>query len=1116
MDSLLLFSLVGAAIVTVCALLSVKLLKDEQPAPETTPRPEEPPSDAPVDLVAIANRLEPVMEKLAHPSDALENDDFRTAVAALSSDRYSVEQVRNYALGANWILACAGFEALARRSDAAEVVDKAVKAVPGAYAWPLYFLIKFVDAASGEGVAARVLCNAQYWWANNTVVVDSVAAYLKKVSDSGEAIAFGEEYADLGSEEKESLASFVKALPDPPQAELQASLEQYERQAVDWKFLGSVGVILDSDSTGDPVFETERTRQHKSDILAELETTPGRSVLLVGMSGVGKSAFAGALAREFIQRGWTVLKTSAAALIADQSYIGQIEGQVRRLASNATVGKKVAVYVENLSELRQFGRYKGKDSSVLDQLWPDIAARRVLLIGETTPTGLQALLKDHPSLSTVMRVINIEAAREDETAEIATKLLRHLVGDLDENRTTEIVTESLQLAQQYLAHKSLPGSVLSLLRLATLRAERDEAVDGLRREHVLGALSQVSGLPRDVLDEQQQLDIAGVARFFKSRVVGQDEAVDCLVERIAMLKAGLTDPGRPIGVFLFAGPTGTGKTEIAKTLADVLFGSAEQMIRLDMSEFQDAASTSRLIGQTDGDSAGGSLVDQIREDPFSVLLLDEFEKAHPKIWDMFLQVFDDGRLTDSNGQLADFRHAIVILTSNLGATIASEAGIGFTSTSGGFSSKDVLRVVNRTFRREFINRLDRVVVFKPLSREVMRVILQKELEKALGRRGFRSKQWAVEWEDSAIEFLLSEGFTPDLGARPLRRAIERHLLAPLSITMVQNEVPVGEQFLFVRSNGERLTVEFIDPDANPEPGDAGGSRVAGSTGELSLAALMLSPDAFDGAAEFLAGEMSEVAARMRTDDWIDRKSRSIEQIGGEGFWDRGDRHRILDRIELTDRLDSAAAALDRLVARLEQHPGSSKLVASVAGRLYVLKEGLEDFDLERPTQAYLGVRLVTADTEKPGADEFLQELVRMYRRWCRDRGMRLKEIDAGASRYDALFMVSGFGSYGILKPESGLHVFEAPLGATKFDRIRARVEVAGVPVDIPGRPPDRTVEATKRLDDLAGKVEVVRRYRRDPSPLVRDSVRHWRSGRLDTVLAGSFDILGEASSGGAD
>ena len=205
--------------------------------------------------------------------------------------------------------------------------------------------------------------------------------------------------------------------------------------------------------------------------------------------------------------------------------------------------------------------------------------------------------------------------------------------------------------------------------------------------------------------DQQQLDIDSVKQSFRHKVIGQDAAVDCLVERIAMLKAGLTDPDRPVGVFLFAGPTGTGKTEIAKTLAELLFGSPEQMIRLDMSEYQDPDSVWRLLGRNNDKVSTGSLVSRIREEPFSVVLLDEFEKAHQKVWDVFLQVFDDGRLSDTQGEAADFRHAIIILTSNLGATINSEAGVGFTSTKGSFSPDDVMRTENKTFRREFANRL---------------------------------------------------------------------------------------------------------------------------------------------------------------------------------------------------------------------------------------------------------------------------------------------------------------------------------------------------------------------------------------------------------------------------
>jgi ATP-dependent Clp protease ATP-binding subunit ClpC len=792
-------------------------------------------------------------------------------------------------------------------------------------------------------------------------------------------------------------------------------------------------------------------------------------------------------------------------MIADKIYVGQIEGQVRRLTQNASAKKQVALYVDQMSELTQFGSHKDKDSSVLDQLWPEFESRRMFMVSETTQSGLQELVRKYPNLPTTMKVIVMQPAAESEAIDLAEQFLEHVDIALDDKQAAEVVSETMQLAQQYLSHKSMPGSVLSLLDLAVLRFQRDGDSEALGREHLLGALSQISGLPRDVLDDKQQLDIRGIRQAFQRQVIGQDEAVDCLVERIAMLKAGLTDPSRPVGVFLFAGPTGTGKTEIAKTLADMLFGSPEQMIRLDMSEYQGAESVWRIIGQNDGDAARGSLVNRIRERPFSVVLLDEFEKAHAKVWDIFLQVFDDGRLSDSNGEVADFRHAIIILTSNLGAKISNEAGVGFTSTSGRFSSSDVLRTVNRTFRPEFINRLDRVIVFRPLSREVMRAILRKELDSALGRRGLRTKQWAVEWEDSAIEFLLAEGFTPDLGARPLRRAIERHLLAPLSITMVQNRVPKGEQFLFVRSNGEALQVEFIDPDADESV--ESGDHAEGDITAVDLPGLILSTRTSGDAANFLADQMSAVAERVDSDAWAAVKSGYIAQLNEEGFWERSDRYEILDRIELIDRLDSAASVLRSLSERLQQHPNNTKLVKSIANRLFVLQEGMKDLDQQRATQAYLGVRLVTADAGLRGAGEFLQSLIVMYQNWARARGMRLKELDASASRYQALFMVSGFGSYGLLSSESGLHVFEVPKDKSRFDRIRARVQAAQVPVAAPEKQSGRGPKATAVLDKTAGKVEIIRRYREQPSPLVRDSVRGWRTGRIDQVADGNFDIL---------
>ncbi len=694
--------------------------------------------------------------------------------------------------------------------------------------------------------------------------------------------------------------------------------------------------------------------------------------------------------------------------------------------------------------------------------------------------------------------------------------------------------EALQLAKQYLDEKAAPGNLLLLLEATDRRLLAEGRGAGeVKLDDLLVTLSQLTGLPVQILDEREGLDLSELRAFFERRVLGQPEAVDCLVERVAMIKAGLTDPTRPQGVFLFVGPTGTGKTEIAKTLAEFLFGSPERMIRLDMSELQTWESQGRILGESDETSDSAALVNLIRKQPFSVVLLDEFEKAHPSVWDLFLQVFDDGRLTDRRGNTADFRHSVIIMTSNLGATLPHGASVGFSQEQSQFAAGAVERAVGRAFRREFVNRIDRVVVFRPLGRGVMRDLLRKELNDVLTRRGLRTRQWAVEWDESAVEFLLEKGFTADLGARPLKRAVERYLLSPLALTIVNHQFPEGDQFLFVRSSpdAQTLDVQFVDPDAPAKERPKSKRSMSPPSTKRRRASCGSNPSRSTRRARPRScASCKSSTTRSRRGSmptgWRERKEAALGEMQSADFWSAPERFSVLGAVEYMDRIEAGLDTAGSLLARLR---GNRKrlppdLVARLAEQLYLLDAACRGMAEGQPRDAFL---LVTAGRE-PGADrarsdDFARTLGRMYRRWAERRRMRLELLEehdgarangAGAEEYRALFAVSGYAAYTILRHEAGLHVFETPQDEkSSFKRATASVRVVGQPEEPPGRGGREALreqaERTLSADAHAPQTQIVRRYREEPSPLVRDSARGWRTGRLERVLDGDFDLMGE-------
>ncbi|MBI4880192.1 MAG: AAA family ATPase [Planctomycetes bacterium] len=629
-------------------------------------------------------------------------------------------------------------------------------------------------------------------------------------------------------------------------------------------------------------------------------------------------------------------------------------------------------------------------------------------------------------------------------------------------------------------------------------------------DDLLVTVSRLTGLPLAMLDEREVIDLTALRGFFERRVLGQPEAIDCLVERVAMVKAGLTDPSRPAGVFFFTGPTGTGKTALAKALAEYLFGSPDRMLRLDMSEFQTADSISRILGEGDELSNRSALADRVRQQPFSVLLLDEFEKAHPAVWDVFLQLFDDGRLTDRMGGVADFRHTIVIMTSNFGGDLSKAGSIGFS----GERTSEVRRSLEREFRKEFLNRIDRVVVFQPLRRSVMRDILHKELDQVLSRRGLRNRAWAVEWEESAIEFLLDKGFTTDLGARPLKRAIERYLLAPLAMTIVDHRLPEGDQFLFVRSDGQQIDVVFVDPDA-PEEAEAPPAAAVADGEALRLERVILDARGEPRELDFLEQEARRLADVLSGAEWKTRKQAALDAMATPSFWQSPGRFATLGLAEYMDRIEVGMKTAESLLGRLTHGKGqraqsSPPILRRLALQVYLIDAALKGLEAGQPSDAFLLVESSRdAGSGVAATDHFASRIGNMYREWARKRGMRLETLEGPpqSGGYRLLLAVSGFAAFPILQGEHGLHVLEAPDASHGLVRHKVRVRVHPQPAEPARKPEDAVAQARAALAAEPDPVEIVRRYREEPSPLVRDAIRSWRTGRVDQVLAGDFDLI---------
>jgi ATP-dependent Clp protease ATP-binding subunit ClpC len=535
------------------------------------------------------------------------------------------------------------------------------------------------------------------------------------------------------------------------------------------------------------------------------------NVLLVGEPGVGKTTTL-VEAVQIIERQPTDPEpqpegvparprfwlTSAAQLIAGMRYLGQWEERCEAAIAELSDGKWV-LCVENLLELVRTGG-SGPGDSLAAFFLPYLRRGELRLVGEATPAELDACRRLLPGLVDLFQIVHLPAFSRAKALAILDRLATSLKQHLHLEMASGVPDLVYHLFHRFAPYQAFPGKAVAFARELFERASRERATD-VTKERVIAQFVRQTGLPELFLRDEVPLRREEVVEAFRAQVIGQEAACQAAANVVTTFKAGLQDPGRPVGVLLFCGPTGVGKTELARALARYFFGHGEQterLIRLDMSEYTGPGAPERLLGPPAGEPS--HLIKQIRQQPFAVLLLDEIEKADPEIFDILLSVFDEGRLTDRYGRVTIFRSAVIVMTSNLGAE--KQETLGLRRQPAIHYDAEALAF----FRPEFYNRIDAVVTFQPLQQETVLAITSKELAEIARREGLVKAGLRLTWTDRLVAQLAREGFDVRYGARPLQRTLETRVVTALARYLVNR--PGLKEGRIEMDWGTRGEVEF--------------------------------------------------------------------------------------------------------------------------------------------------------------------------------------------------------------------------------------------------------------------------------------------------------------------
>jgi ATP-dependent Clp protease ATP-binding subunit ClpC len=649
--------------------------------------------------------------------------------------------------------------------------------------------------------------------------------------------------------------------PAPPPEHPTPTLDRYGRDLT----------ALASEEKVDPVVGREQELEQMIEILARRTKN---NPVLIGEAGVGKTAIVEGLAQRIIDgevprtlAGKRLIQLDMTSLVAGTRYRGDFEERLKNVIDEIRQhSEDLIVFIDEIHTVVGAGGGEGStDASNI--LKPPLARGELHVVGATTLEEYRRHIEKDAALERRFQPILVPEPSVDDTIEILRGLRDRYEAHHGVRYTDEALVAAAELSDRYIADRYLPDKAIDLIdqagarvqlrshvptmdareaerQLEQLTRDKDQAVadeqyeraSALRDEmtqlrqridhaeeggggvpdvtpeEIAEVVSRATGIPARQLTEEERQRLMELEQRLHRRLVGQDEAVRVVAQAVRRARAGLGDPNRPIGSFLFLGPTGVGKTELARALAEAMFGDEARMVRVDMSEYQERHTVSRLIGAPPGYvgyEQAGQLTETVRRRPYSVLLLDEIEKAHPDVFNLLLQILDDGRLTDSQGRVVSFKNTIIIMTSNLGSDLILQqrGALGFTQENVEKPLRErLMRVLTEHMRPEFVNRIDEIVVFQRLELEQVRQIADLLLEHT--RRRLHAQGITVEITQEALNWLAEHGYEPQFGARPLRRTIQREVDNVLSEMLLDGRLSPGQQVKVDARDGQlQFTVD---------------------------------------------------------------------------------------------------------------------------------------------------------------------------------------------------------------------------------------------------------------------------------------------------------------------